>query len=348
MIKDLVPNFESDSRKLIASKTVVIFSFYSTLFFSVYNFLNGAYTLLYIDFSIFCLVFLLYLLLRKKDMYLLGKVTFFIMTIGLIFLVYESGGRDNLYLWTFIGFFYIMLIFGPKDGLKYTMIFFVTIFYIMFMNIGDSITAHGYARFVVVSLTLLFISYAYERSIEHTIVKLKKTQKDLEKISKEDSLTSLYNRRYFDELFSNQIKIAKRNHRLFVFAIADIDDFKKYNDSYGHQSGDKVLKLVARCFSESIQRPDDYAFRLGGEEFGLFFQADDREDGIKLIEKVRKKVEDLNVLQGDNSTSLYLTISVGVHIVAPTDKDDYDEIYKIADDALYLAKQKGKNKIEEL
>ena len=161
-------------------------------------------------------------------------------------------------------------------------------------------------------------------------------------------ITTLFNRRYFDEIFPDKIKIAKRNRRFLIFAMADIDSFKNYNDTYGHQAGDEVLRAISLSFLDSMQRPDDYVFRLGGEEFGMLFQVDQQDEGLKIAEKIRKNIEELKIAHAENKDSLFVTISIGLHVIKTLDKHDYDEIYKITDDALYSAKQKGKNTVEEL
>jgi len=218
----------------------------------------------------------------------------------------------------------------------------------MFNYIGESITYQGYVRFVVASITLIIIAFTYEYSTETTLLRLENVQKDLEKMVKTDSLTKLFNRRYFDEIFPQQIKIAKRNRRLLGFAMVDIDNFKKYNDTYGHQAGDEVLREISQSFKDSMQRPDDYVFRLGGEEFGLLFQIDNRNDSLKLVKDICESVELLKIGHSENSISPYVKVSVGLYVVKNSDNYDYDDIFKKADDALYSAKLKGKNRVEEL
>jgi len=345
MLKELIPNFNNDLRQLIASKIIIIFSLGSTFFFSIYNFIEGANILFYIDFTICIVLWLLYFLLIKKDIYLLAKISFFIMMITLIILVYQDGGRNNVYLWTFVGLFYMMLVFGPKKGSLYCSGFFLIIFYLMYTFIGESITQQGYVRFVVISITLITISLAYEYSINITLSKLRKVQNELEKMAKVDGLTTLFNRRYFDEIFPQQIKIAKRNHKLLIFAMMDIDYFKNYNDEYGHQAGDDVLKEVSLSFKKTINRPDDFVFRLGGEEFGVLFSSDNGDKAIELIEKMRENIENLKIAHVGNKVNPYVTVSIGLYITQLRDNSDYEMVYKTCDDALYIAKESGRNRV---
>ncbi|WP_321777521.1 diguanylate cyclase [Sulfurimonas sp.] len=170
-------------------------------------------------------------------------------------------------------------------------------------------------------------------------------KKKVEEIAITDGLTSLYNRRYFDDIFAQQIEICKREKYLLAFAIIDIDYFKQYNDTYGHQEGDTALKLVSKSLKTILKRPDDYTFRLGGEEFGLLFHVQKYEDAVLLVNKVRENIEKLEIQHIKNKVSKFLTISSGVYIMVTNDNSTLDEIYKKTDQALYIAKQKGRNQV---
>jgi len=171
------------------------------------------------------------------------------------------------------------------------------------------------------------------------------SKKEIEEISKVDGLTSLYNRRYFDEMFPNQIKIVKRNSTLLAFLMIDIDHFKQYNDTYGHQAGDTTLKKVALALSKTLKRPDDFTFRLGGEEFGLLYHTTCEDDAIFIANTVRENVENLKIEHSGNSASSYVTISSGLYIIEVDDINTTDEIYNKTDEALYVAKSSGRNQV---
>ncbi len=346
MIKNLLPNFSRDSRQLIASKIVIAFSISATGFFSLYNFIKGTSGLFYIDISLFSVLLFLYFILIKKSIYLLAKISIIIMSIGLVFLVYYDDGMNSTHLWTFVALFYLMFMFGPKKGLFYSSILFIIIFFLMYNYVGVSITSQGYVRFLFISVALVTIAFAYEHSIGITLARLEKIQKELEQMVKTDGLTTLFNRRYFDEIFPKQIKIARRNHKLLVFAIVDIDNFKDFNDEYGHQAGDEVLKAVSLSFKKTMHRPDDFVFRLGGEEFGILFNSDDKEKAIELVEKMRENIVNLKIAHTENEANPYVTVSIGLYVAEPSDKSDYEMVYKICDDALYMAKEEGKNRVK--
>jgi len=170
-------------------------------------------------------------------------------------------------------------------------------------------------------------------------------KKTIEQIAITDGLTSLYNRRHFDTIFSQQIEISKRAKGILAFVLIDIDHFKQYNDTYGHQDGDTTLKLVANALKQTLNRPDDYTFRLGGEEFGLLYHISDEDDAEIIANKARINIENLKIDHTGNSASKYVTISSGLYIIKAEDKNSEDTIYKKSDEALYISKQNGRNKV---
>jgi len=170
-------------------------------------------------------------------------------------------------------------------------------------------------------------------------------KKKVENLAITDGLTTLYNRRYFDNIFPQQIALCKRKKELLAFVIMDIDHFKLYNDTYGHLSGDIALKLVSKSMNNTMKRPNDYVFRLGGEEFGLIYTIKDIDEALLIANKVRKNIENLKIDHINNSTSKFLTISSGLYIIKENDKSLIDEIYKKADEALYVSKENGRNQV---
>lgn len=173
-------------------------------------------------------------------------------------------------------------------------------------------------------------------------------QKIIEKLSITDALTNLYNRRYFNEEVPKIINRLKRNSELFAYLMIDIDHFKQYNDTYGHQKGDEVLQMVAESLNKSLQRSDDYAFRLGGEEFCIIFKADSKEKALVFSEKIKTNIEEMKILHAKNSASKYVTVSMGLTCINANDIYNFDHIYKQTDLLLYKAKQNGRNKINSV
>jgi diguanylate cyclase (GGDEF)-like protein len=127
----------------------------------------------------------------------------------------------------------------------------------------------------------------------------------------------------------------------------DIDHFKQYNDTYGHQEGDSVLVKVAAKIKDSMRRGDDYCFRLGGEEFGVLFKVKDESESINLAEIIRKNIEELHINHSQSSASSYVTVSIGLVCLHSKNIKSDDEFYKLADDLLYEAKESGRNRVKK-
>ena len=134
---------------------------------------------------------------------------------------------------------------------------------------------------------------------------------------------------------------------IFAFLMLDVDNFKKYNDTYGHPMGDEVLRKVGAVLSGYLKRSEDFAFRLGGEEFGAIVTVKRLKEALAVAQKLVQAVERLHVPHKENSVSSYVTISCGLTAMA-VDKDfeiGLEEIYRLADTALYEAKTTGRNRI---
>ncbi len=166
-----------------------------------------------------------------------------------------------------------------------------------------------------------------------------------ELLSITDKLTGIYNRRHFDKTLEKQILIARRRKSLLSLAILDIDYFKQYNDRYGHPDGDKVLRKVAQTIKKSLHRPDDFVFRLGGEEFGILFSASNLEQSQIFLEKIRTAIEGLKIKHEESDLGPYLTVSIGAACSDGNNIPSAIDYYDISDNALYEAKV-NRNSVE--
>lgn len=168
---------------------------------------------------------------------------------------------------------------------------------------------------------------------------------EIQKLTITDSMTSLYNRRHFDNIFENNLKIQGRTKQPLVFIILDIDFFKQYNDTYGHQAGDIVIKTVAKNLKNSLKRAGDMAFRLGGEEFGILCIGMNHEEALSFANSIKENIENEKVKHEKNGASKYITVSMGVVVIKPHTLYSANEIYRCADEALYMAKRNGRNQV---
>jgi len=158
------------------------------------------------------------------------------------------------------------------------------------------------------------------------------------KLSVTDKLTTLFNRRRYEEIIMRELRLSKRNDTDMTLAMIDIDFFKKYNDRYGHPEGDRALSLVAECLLKHLKRPNDYAFRMGGEEFALIFSDLNVLETKIFLEKVRSAIEALHIEHANSSVCKHLTVSIGAHVVHPNSTVDEERAYILSDKALYMAK----------
>ncbi|MDJ0833846.1 MAG: diguanylate cyclase [Gammaproteobacteria bacterium] len=172
-------------------------------------------------------------------------------------------------------------------------------------------------------------------------------KKRAEELSITDELTTLFNRRYFNIIFPREIARAEREKKVIGLILLDVDYFKLYNDNYGHHQGDIALQSVALALKNTIRRAGDFAFRIGGEEFGGIVSTDSPEQVTEIAEKLRRNIEGLEIKHEYNPKSLHLTVSIGVktHVCSGRQLPEMNEFYSQADDALYQAKAKGRNQV---
>lgn len=167
--------------------------------------------------------------------------------------------------------------------------------------------------------------------------------RQLQDLANKDGLTGLYNHRYFHEQLSKDFLHAKRYDESLSCVLLDIDYFKKFNDTHGHQTGDVVLSTLGRVIEDSI-RDGDLAARYGGEEFALVLYHADGPAGYQVAERLRQMVESHEV--HDKGNVLHVTISVGVATFPSGQIRDSKELIECADKALYKAKENGRNRVE--
>ena len=167
-------------------------------------------------------------------------------------------------------------------------------------------------------------------------------KKQIEQLSITDELTQLYNRRFFNNKIEEEINRARREDNYFSLLILDVDYFKEYNDTYGHQQGDLALEKIASVLKKHTNRSSDFAFRLGGEEFGIITIL----DNIKVVEfaqNLKNEIEKLEIEHKSSKIAKYLTISIGITSKKGTEISSSTILYKKADDALYDSKKNGRN-----
>lgn len=157
-----------------------------------------------------------------------------------------------------------------------------------------------------------------------------------------DPLTQLYNRRHLDEVFQRELHRVKRHEQALSVLMYDIDNFKEFNDTHGHDGGDAALRYLGETLRDFF-RPEDETFRIGGEEFVTLLPGTGLEDAMKRAEALREEIAGLQIMQG-NTTLPAITISMGVASY-PDHGQNEDQLLKTADQALYRAKDAGRNRV---
>lgn len=211
---------------------------------------------------------------------------------------------------------------------------------------GSFIWAQCYARVSRDDSGRVSGFYGYAVDIGNTVkteASLKKANKKLMILSVVDDLTKIANRRKFDQCLETEWHRHLRNQKPLSVILCDIDFFKYYNDTYGHQAGDACLQQVAKAIEGSLGRTGDLAARYGGEEFGIVLPVTDAAGARTMAEKVRTAIWALNIDHEGSDIADRVTLSLGTGSLVPQTGQDAKTLIKIADKALYEAKEKGRN-----
>ncbi len=207
---------------------------------------------------------------------------------------------------------------------------------------------------LIAALTLVLVSsYIY-----HLLYELQGAQFALQNLADTDQLTQVANRRHFDREFKTEWRRAMRERTPISLMLLDVDHFKKYNDTLGHQAGDECLKKIAACLRSVTRRPADLAARYGGEEFAVLLPVTELKDARMLAERLRNKIENLKIKHPASDFGV-VTVSIGVSCCEPgwdftgeTPEEEQDVIFPAmlitaADNAMYVAKRQGRNRVSE-
>ncbi len=166
----------------------------------------------------------------------------------------------------------------------------------------------------------------------------------LNKLALKDPLTGIYNRRYIDEKLPVDLISALLSDQSLSILIADIDFFKKINDTYGHLTGDYTLKSFADILTRCIKRGSDWVARYGGEEFLVCLPGAKLERAVEIAEAMRKAIEENVIIHGEHT--IKITASFGVCSIKPTPGFNIESLIECADKKLYVAKNNGRNRVE--
>lgn len=211
-----------------------------------------------------------------------------------------------------------------------------------------SMPADGLTYNAVMLLLAIVVGAVVAYNIEHARRTVWLESRLLDEVAQRDGLTGIYNRRRLDEHLANVWHQGVREHRPVTMLLADIDHFKAFNDRYGHQAGDAALKAVAGVLTKFARRPLDLAARYGGEEFAILLYDTSQDHATRVAGELMEDVRKLGIPHDGSSAAPVLTVSVGVACVVPVARRSFAGLVQLADQALYAAKDGGRNRMQLL
>jgi diguanylate cyclase (GGDEF)-like protein len=201
----------------------------------------------------------------------------------------------------------------------------------------------GYDATALIALNLICVSVLYMHEKTNRLRFLETGL--LRELVARDGLTGIQNRRMFDQHIERVWQQAVRDGSRVAVLLADIDCFKDYNDRYGHQAGDECLRAVAVSLSQCARRPLDFVARYGGEEFAIVLYEASREYVSEVLTRIQRSIAELNIPHEASHVASRLTLSVGAAFIQPTLGRTFQGLIQLADEALYSAKEQGRNRV---
>jgi diguanylate cyclase (GGDEF)-like protein len=176
---------------------------------------------------------------------------------------------------------------------------------------------------------------------------LHRAQTQAERLCREDALTGAAQRRYFEEYLDQEWRRALRTGFPLSLVLADLDQFRAYNERHGREAGDRCLRQVAEAIADCLQRTTDQVARYAGEEFACLLPETDLEGGLQLAERIRQEVLGLEIDHGASAVSPFVTVSLGVASIVPDTLGSTAQLLVAADRALVQAKEQGCNRVQQ-
>ena len=187
------------------------------------------------------------------------------------------------------------------------------------------------------------------RTVNQTLeIQVRERTAELQKLATSDGLTQLANRRQFDSHLQKEWQQAQQYQLSLSLILCDVDYFKRYNDTYGHQAGDRCLQAIAQTLQRATKRTGELAARYGGEEFAIILPNTDVITVSRVADFVREEIHHLNIPHATSSASSHVTLSMGIATVIPSDRYSIDDLLRTADQALYCAKEQGRDRCKTI
>ena len=271
--------------------------------------------------------------------------------VTLIFFYFTiSGGNEGFaILWTLLLPSMSMLILGFGYGITtggFFEVFFILLFWTPLRHfVSDYYSQTFMLRYPMLYTSFFVLSFIAKYLLSKQEVIEYNNMKIIEELSMIDQLTKIPNRRNFEDRLHVEWNRAIRNKETLCIMILDVDNFKRYNDTYGHLQGYEALKAISAVFKDVLKRSTDFYARWGGEEFIILLPETLMENAYILADKIREQVEKAIILL-DNGETSRITVSIGMNSLVPTSSSSVEDFIRQADNALYTAKSEGRNRIK--
>jgi len=342
-------------RFMLVSMIIVVLAFVMLGFAILHLFYTHDYQLSIASSIAFLVLTVAFLYLRQsQNIGITGH--FSSIAVVIFFPIYAQLNQNDQFglIWLLVLPFLVIAFNGFKIGLGYIAFYLIIVVSMAYLNIGvwedGDWTELSVIRLLIGLLVFTALATMLDIANNHLNIRIEKQRRKedvylskLKMLSTVDSLTSLYNRHYFNEVVEQKVEELKDSDLYLTFFILDIDHFKLYNDHFGHQKGDEALQKIASEVSLYMKRQNDLVFRLGGEEFAGLLVSDSPQEISQWLSQLTKKVKDLKIAHSPEAPEKYLTISLGIFSSKVSDLSAINCLYKIADKALYKAKHQGRN-----
>jgi diguanylate cyclase (GGDEF)-like protein len=336
----------TDLRKRITAVVAILITLTALVFFVVYHIYNQRYLVVALDGIGLSLCLLLLFYLRKTANPYLVYLAICGFLMGMFGITTFLGRTDiSYFLWSFVLPIACFSLLGAIRGVVVTMLFLLISLFLMTapenIMLSEPYNSSVVSRYCVIYLIITLASYYYESSQKMMFMQIQKEKNKYERDSKLDPLTEIFNRREMLARMQIEQKRQLRHGDPFTLIIGDIDNFKNVNDTFGHEQGDHVLKMLARIMKDQI-RNIDCICRWGGEEFLIMLVETDLDNGQNVAERIRKNIETAEF--EFKNLKIAVTITCGLSAHHGSD-DTIESCIKRADQALYRGKTQGKNRI---
>ncbi|MEW9671911.1 GGDEF domain-containing protein [Ammoniphilus sp. 3BR4] len=275
--------------------------------------------------------------MRQKYLLWLIIVLGTLLPIVIYKMITEAGQVPYSFIWSIfvLPSIFLMVLYPNWKVVIGSAIFYTALKFITVMSLDPDVI---WSEKIALSIGSL-VNWSIHLTIGYFRIKYDRLLEKVKQMTLIDSLTGLYNRRYFELYLEKSLPLIKRNNRPFLLVLLDIDHFKKVNDAYGHLCGDEALKHIADTIKKKVRETDVFV-RLGGEEFALLMPETNLEEGEIVAERIRESILKTEFMY--KNTCVPLSISLGLSIYKG---EKVDEFLEKTDQALYQAKNKGRNQL---